>query len=344
MPPCPPFEGKRGVALLSTLAVLTVASLLLIAFVTLVQTDWTATFSYGEAIKADQLAQGGLKLVVSQLQAEMAKDALPDTGNTHQYPQAPVYTNVTAANVQPQLVGTNAAMPLLLKTSATNAIFTGALASGRLVAASASSTAKALNRRTVSTNRWNLPHLGSFPNDDAAPRWIVMTRSGPTNAAGLPFGASLNGSLNNPAPDNPRFAVGRIAYAIYDEGGLLDISLAGHPTSLAPGQVQALKGSLAGADLSQLGIDADKLTKWRNAASIADYPSYVAAFLSTNGSRAVYPGDTTFLSRQDLIQAAASGIAGLNTASLTNLTTFTREKDAPTWGPAYNAADLGGSA
>ena len=326
-------------ALLFTLALLAIASSLLVAFVVMVRTDRSATFSYSQSIKADQLARGGLQLVVAGLRGEMAKDAAPDTGGGA---FAAVYTNVAPANLRPQPVGTNAAMPLLVKASCTNAPFSGGAATGTLAASGSSSTASAVGGRTISLARWSQACLGTFPSASAAPCWVVVTRSGPTNAAGLSFGATGN-TLNNASAGNPNWAVGRFAYAVYDVGGLLDVTVAGHPSGLSAAVVQALKGTLAGADLSGLGIDADKLTAWRNAATVGAYPDYVTNYLSTNGARAVYPGDTTFLSRQDLIQAAKKGVAGLSTSVLTNLTVFTREKDAPSWGPSYNAADLGGN-
>ncbi len=59
----------------------------------------------------------------------------------------------------------------------------------------------------------------------------------------------------------------------------------------------------------------------------------VTNYRAINGSDAVASGDTTFLSRQDLIRAAKLGIAGLNTKNLTNLTVFSRELNAPSWRP-----------
>jgi hypothetical protein len=314
-----------------------IVTLLIIAFVTIMQLDRTTTASYSQALKADQLARGGLQLIVGQLQNEMGKDASPDLT----YPGNPLYTNVGSTNIMPQMVGTNSAMPNLVKTSTNAPFFTGTLLTGALAASGVSSTATSYNGRSISTARWNQAYMGNFPNNASAPYWIMMTRGGPTNASGLAFGRNAANSVNNPSFANTNYVVGRIAYAIYNEGALLDINVAGYPTNgssaaLTSSQLQSIKGTLAGADVSTMGIDPNALTAWRNqasAASATSYTGYVTNFASTNGFTSVYPGDTTFVSRQDLIQAAQNGTAGLTTAMLTNLATFTRERNAPSWRP-----------
>ncbi|HEY0257664.1 MAG TPA: hypothetical protein VGC39_09500, partial [Candidatus Methylacidiphilales bacterium] len=182
--------------------------------------------------------------------------------------------------------------------------------------------------------------------------WVMMSRSGPTTNTAM--GVNAANGLNNPSPANTNYVIGRFAYAIYDEGSLLDITVAGHPSALTNSaqvaQLAQIKGTLAGADVSVLGIDPDALIAWRNSASQSAYPSYVnyvTNFAATNGFQQVFStngtSDNTFLSRQDLISAAQNGIAGLTTSALTNLATFTREANVPSTGPSYNATDLGGT-
>ncbi len=92
---------------------------------------------------------------------------------------------------------------------------------------------------------------------------MIVTRSGVTNA-GTFSGAT---ALNTPSAANANYAVGRFAYAIYDIGGLMDVTVAGYPTStLSPADIEKIKGTLAGANLSALGIDAQSLVDWRNKA------------------------------------------------------------------------------
>ena len=338
----PRCGGIQGQALVITLAFVALASILIVAFFSMVSLDRTATASYTQSLKAEQLGQGSLQMIIGQLQQEMSKDALPDTGGGS-YPNSPIYTNVTSANILPQGVGTNAAMPVLLKTSSTNNFYTGTLGTG-LAASTISSTTASLNGRSVSLTRWNQAYMGTFTNNTLAPNWVLITRSGPTNSGVL--GVTTANSLNNPTYGNTNYVIGRVAYAIYNEGSLLDITVAGHPTSLTAAQLAQIKGTLAGTDLTALGIDPNQLTTWRNAvtaASASSYMSYVTNFAPTNSFEAVYPGDTTFLSRQDLIKAAQNGTAGLSTTLLTNLATFTREANTPSWEPTYDAASLGGS-
>jgi len=330
--------SRRGVALITVLAMVVIVSFLLVAFVTAMRQERTASQSYSQAVASEHIARGAMALVLAELQNEMNKDAPPNLD----YPAKPVFTNVVSTNIMPQRVGTNAAMPNLVKISTTTPAFVGGLVSGRLLASSVSTTTPANNGRFVDTNRWNLPRLGGFPDNASTPNWILMTRSGATNTG--TFG--LTGStLNNPEVDNPNFVIGRFAYAIYDVGGLLDVTVAGYPSSLSAAQIQKIKGSLAGAlvDQANFEVGQDALITWRNAASRTDYVSHVTNFLATNAAGTVFPGDNAFLSRQDLIQAARDGVAGLSTNALPNLTTFSRDRNAPSWGPAFNASDLGGT-
>src|SRR5436305_1402260 len=69
--------------------------------------------------------------------------------------------------------------------------------------------------------------------------------------------------------------IGRYAYAVYDEGGLLDMNVAGYPSGTTVTQ-SGRKGSTAFADLRALGgypffnpdgsgvYQVDKLVGWRN--------------------------------------------------------------------------------
>ena len=323
-------SGNRAVALVVVLSLIVIVCLILVAFVAAMSMDRTASAGYSQSLAADQIGQGALRLVVAELGNEMGKDAAPDLT----YPNRPLFTNVTSTNILPQFVGTNSAMPNLVKISTATNFYRGTLRNGGLVATTNSTAAPAKNGRYVDANRWNAAFLGSFPSAASLPNWVIMTRGGYTGTS--TFGATGD-TLNNPALSNTNYAIGRFAYAIYDVGGLLDITVAGHPTTLTQAQLTKIKGTLAGADLNAVGItNPDALVNWRNATSAANASTYLAHitnFVATNGFSKVAPGDTTFLSRQDLIKAAQQNIAGLSTGNLTNLTTFTREKNAPSWGP-----------
>jgi hypothetical protein len=160
-------------------------------------------------------------------------------------------------------------------------------------AANLPSTAPAQNGRYISAPRWNkallLPKGVANQTSDTdltpdatqfvAPDWVLVARDG-SNPTGT-FNSNMTWSTTASSS-----VVGRYAYAIYDEGGLLDANLAGYPLNgSAPYTAansdlvsSASKGMLAFADLTQLpGISAlsasrqqavvNALVGWRNFAS-----------------------------------------------------------------------------
>ncbi len=183
-----------------------------------------------------------------------------------------------------------------------------------------SASAAALDGRAVTAARWNshflIPSQSTATTADStpdsavkftAPDWVLVTRNGPAvldNSA-----VSGTGALSDATPTNGNFVIGRYAYAVYDEGGLLDMNVAGHPTPAAtaaqsgftPTQLSR-KGSLALADLTQLPVVktpnpassgdylaqsvVDSLVGWRNYASAglsgAPYPNFT--FSSTQAA------------------------------------------------------------
>ncbi len=151
--------------------------------------------------------------------------------------------------------------------------------------------------------------------------------------------------------------MGRYAYTIYHEGGLLDANVAGYPSTSTISQ-SAYKSALAYADLTQIGLTApqvDMIVGWRNyastqapgsmsspgftAASGSNYYQYVISnttgFL-TSGT-AVYNGQTDqmFTSRQELINFVESnlGLSGTGLGVLNYLATFTRGLNQPSVSP-----------
>src|SRR5204863_5365499 len=108
----------------------------------------------------------------------------------------------------------------------------------------------------------------------AAPDWVLLTPQGPNSA---------------PLPSS---VIGRYAYAAYDEGGTLDVNVAGFPYSASsPAATPGLplsdvgrKGSVAfadlraipttagGASLSAGGINA--IIGWRNYATVHPYSTF----------------------------------------------------------------------
>ena len=236
------------------------------------------------------------------------------------------YGNGSGANVEPNLIRRS-----LADAGAVNAAYPGTdYESADLppVRASAVPTSTpSANRRSVSAERWNKPRLLRFPNSFTAPDWIYVTRSGADALSG--FSAPLADR------DSPQYVLGRFAYTIYDEGGLLDINLAGAPTGAGAPSAEERGGKafVGFADLTGIpglgASQAEGLVNWRNAWSRSDYPNLFvskgaeAGFLEVMGDAS--GSDHTFLGRQDLIDYA--GREGF-TDALPYLGTFSREQNS----------------
>ncbi|MEI9999204.1 MAG: hypothetical protein WDO13_08520 [Verrucomicrobiota bacterium] len=159
-----------------------------------------------------------------------------NTGGTNPYKAYPTgATLYTAASVPPSRAALDSS------------------ASGAFAGSKVSSAAPSLNGRSVSVAQWNAPYL--IPSAQLAsfvpPDWVVVTRAG-ANAVNWSSGS---GGLNDPTVTNNNYAVGRYAYAVYNEGGLLDMNVAGYPSGLTTAQTSN-KSSLALADLTQVGSHA----------------------------------------------------------------------------------------
>ena len=127
---------------------------------------------------------------------------------------------VTQSNIQPQRWGGDASIPNLIRRSARddNNIAAPGVPS---LASNISSSAASANGRTISLARWNshylIPPVSATGNDSTpvgsftSPDWVLVTAQGP-NSAPL-----------------PNAVIGRYAFAVYDEGGLIDVNLGGAP-------------------------------------------------------------------------------------------------------------------
>ena len=128
-------------------------------------------------------------------------------------------------------------------------------------------------RGDITKARWNKHYLVPKLNtgDDSTepiadftpPDWVFVTDQGPT----------VFTSTINDVPSSS--VVGRYAYAIYDEGGLVDLNVAGYPSGTTNFQY-GRKGALAFADLTApspypipngsggSAYQVDKIVGWRN--------------------------------------------------------------------------------
>src|SRR5256886_9367382 len=194
-------SASKGAALIIVLALVVLATALGLAYLTRATTDRQLAQSSYHDTSADLLARTALDITVGDLKQEIA---------TNQ--------PVTALNIQPSQYGVPpitdpSPIPNLIRRS-----FSGAPQSR---ASTVSSGAPSADRRSISFARWNSHYLVPLdPNGTdskpvssfVAPDWVMVTGQGP-----------------KPSP-TPSDVIGRYAFAVYDEGGLMNMDLGGFPT------------------------------------------------------------------------------------------------------------------
>ncbi|MCE0499338.1 MAG: hypothetical protein LV481_15465 [Methylacidiphilales bacterium] len=205
--------------------------------------------------------------------------------------------------------------------------------------------------RTISLNRWNEPLLMPTANPGVTnltptnsfnpPDWIYMTRAaGPVTNG---WSSTLIANTTSGAFNTNR-VVGRFAYVVYDEGGLLDVNAAGYDPANVTTNMVRNKISEACADLTQIGLNTSDITAlvtWRNPINDASGTAYTNYIYTPNTNAFLTPaaGERMFTSRQQLIDFLTQNVAQSSTdvermqAALPYLTTFSRELNAPSWYP-----------
>ena len=375
-----------GAALLIVLAFLVLLSGIVALFLARALVERDVSSSSMNQTRAGILAQSALNTIVGDLKQEIVLDSTPVTvGKVTVY--EPVYpaTSAIPSPMAPIRSTTPSANANLVRVSSRSdpAALTTLGLSTRASAVNSTSDVSA-NGRFVSLARWNDHYLNprlnagsaqidSTPDTNyfSAPDWVMVTASGPQVLA------SWSNDYKNSASTN--FITGRYAFAIYDEGGLIDANVAGYPTSTTSVQAGE-KGSLALADLTQVITNTtqpgvDQLVGWRNYATAqpsgsisagytfnttaaSNYYYYVApvtnsppTFLSINPSPTTATRtDQTFTSRQALIryqratyQQPSAGY-GISQDDLQYLGTFTRELNQPAFFPRATANSVISSA
>jgi len=337
------LPGRRprnaGVALVLVLAFVVIITGVILAFFS--QSLFTRQISDASAnqVKADLLAQGASESIIADLQQEIlltSSASIFTVGSGTNQVTTTYYTPSAPKYMLPQLSGTNItggnsnvtwAPNFLIRSASGQLFFTGTSTgsatiptSGSSSVIAVSSTTPSLNGRTVSLTRWNshylLPLSGSATDSTPAisstsyfqaPDWVLVTRSGSSPG-------SWNATLANPSISNSSYVIGRYAYAVYHEGGLLDANVAGYPIGTDPsapvsGTSQiGYKPAVAYADLTQLPGGflnnpnaVNQLVAWRNYASAVvsgtslQAPAFSAGF-SSNYFNHVLNNPTGFLS------------------------------------------------
>ena len=286
--PLPRRSSEKAAALIIVLAFVVILTGLAVAYLSRATTDRQLAHSSFHDTDADLLARSALDIVVGDFRLEIVNGSQKS---------GTIYIPTNATNMVPQQSGNVAGVPNLIRRSVSpDTIPLPGVASRASAVSSAPSPSPAATpkRGDVTCARWNSHYLSPKANtgDDTtdpvasftAPDWVIVTRAGPS-----PFPV-WNSRLKDPTSTNPFYAVGRYAYAVYDEGGLLDINVAGYPTCGSTGYPPAdsnwvqpgRKGSLAFADLSALSTDdkyrlgnpdtsgvyqIDRLVGWRNYAT-----------------------------------------------------------------------------
>jgi Tfp pilus assembly protein PilX len=265
---------SRGAALIIVLAFVVLLTGLGVAYLSRTTSDRQVAHSSLNQTSADQLAQSATDNIIGDLRQEITN------GSGSPSPTAsPVslFVPTSNANMVPMRNNTSAAIPNLIRRSLRSESTlwpdsaVGPAIGSRASAVNSTNPADAsANGRSIGLARWNSHYLipkantadgGSDPITTGynapnywAPDWVFVTAAGATPA---------------PAPAN---VIGRYAYAIYDEGGLLDMNAAGYPSPTTILQY-GRKGSLAFADLTGLssyGLSTtaiDNAVGWRNYAS-----------------------------------------------------------------------------
>ncbi|MBA3882175.1 MAG: hypothetical protein H0X73_05505 [Chthoniobacterales bacterium] len=286
-----------------------------------------------------------------------------------------VYTPKTNANMLPMRSGKPPPaggvdpIPNLVRRSVANDAITAPGLPSRAIGVN-STTNPSANGRSVTKARWNKHYLipkASALDDTTEPRaefdgftpdWVMMTAE---------QGATLLSAPSRDANNTPVTPVGRYAYAVYDEGALLDINVAGYPTGTTTTQA-GRRGSVAFANLEELPSkienssspwQIDRLVGWRNygatqpsnnfpdanfaanfrassAPALAYWKSVTNnrnGFLTVSGAVAANGRtDQMFLTRQQLI--AFRKTTDFSSNALQYLTTFSRESNSPSFSPS----------
>ena len=251
-----------GGALIVVLAFMVMLLGLVMAFFSHSLSERQVSKSSGSQTKVEIFAQGALDSIIADLKQEIA------AGSTVlDIPSGSVYFPKAPANMVPALVGSSGTggMENLVKCSVNGL---APYPDGTARACNSSSSSPSLNGRSFSASVWNKPLLmppvsitdftpqltgGTF----TPPDWVLVSRSGANPPA---WSSDLRTSADNPAT-----VVGRYAYTIYDEGGLLDANVAGYPSTSTTNQ-SAYKPATAYSDLKQIGLTAEQSDRsWHGA-------------------------------------------------------------------------------
>jgi hypothetical protein len=391
------LRPRDGAALVIALAFVVLLTGLIVAFFSRAMTERLVSNSSANEGRVELFALGAEDQIIGDLKQEI----VDGSGTSSPATGVIIYTPNSAASAVPALAGFTPAysspgvesdgLANLVKCSAwlsgssvpfysgTNYVNTGVARASNIL-----STGTSFNGRSVSPVRWNKPLLIQRLNPSSstdvtpvtafpAPAWVLVARNGSTPVSA----GTLSGSMTW-SPNNAGAIVGRYAYAIYNEGGLLDMNVAGYPSTSGPTQ-SAYKNALAYADLTQLhdplgnnftATQWDPVIGWRNYASTQPSGAFPNLAMPAGAGTTFYnlvlsashgflktaattlynnQSDRAFTSRQELINLMTQGVGSVSGSStaqnlLNYLGTFSRGLDQPSFAPNPNRpATQGGS-
>lgn len=348
---------RSGAAIIIVLCFIVLMAGLVVAFLGRATTERQVSHASVQGTRVEMLADMASDIIISDLRQEIITGSKAIGSGDHT-----LYVPNAAANSVPLRDESAPLLANYLRRSTSSDALTRASA--------VSSSARSSNGRYIDLARWNSHYLlplakagtlGDSTPDSSfkAPDWVIVTRNGPVAQSGW------NAALADARDSNGNFAIGRYAFAIYDEGGLLDVNAAGFPSNSTVSQF-GTKGGLAYADLRQVSLTStqmDQLVGWRNYASLEPsgaFPNLVFDVpAATRYQQKVWSGlntrltvaptqlngntDRAILNRQQLI----SLLKTLSTdeaqrlkiqEALSSLGTFSRELNEPSWGPTVDYA------
>jgi hypothetical protein len=333
--------NRNGVALVLVLAFVVLLASIIVAFFSRAQAEQQISRASSSQTKVKLLADGAVDTIVGDLKAEMATNSVVVTTNG-----ATIYEVTNPATMVPErtdgaLADTNATNYANLISYSGTALYTNGPDRG---ASGEKTTATNAVGRSISTDRWSkplfVPDAGKNIFDKV--KWITVTRKGDNGSTA----ATGQGGLSDADK-----VIGRYAYVIYDEGGLLDLNVAGYPSASSGASWDAAmdpvsKSTAAYADLTQIpGVtqaNVDDLVNWRNAASLTSpgYRKYVEAnksgFLHTGNTQlaAGVNTDHMFVSRQQMISFLTGNLKWAPD-TLRYFTNFSRDSNQPSLSPKH---------
>lgn len=270
-------QSHDGAALFIVLAFVVLLTTLAVAYFSRSATDRQLATSSFDNTAADILARSALEIIVADFKQEIVNGFTPPN---------------PAANIVPKRSGNSTDIPNLIRRSLRDDTLPPPAVPSRASAVNSANDPSA-NGRSVSTARWNkhylvprrAPAAGETTNtvytDPVAsftsPDWVLVTSMGPSVTT---------------VPD-PSVS-GRYAYAVYDEGGLLDLNVAGFPSANSTDSAYLCnigrKGVLAFADLTATGLSfsaIDNFIGWRNYYSCNPAGDFTSFTFATNPTQFV---------------------------------------------------------